>query len=135
MTLEELLSDQGTDPLGNKVNGAPLRSLINAELKRAGVTPVDEATPSDKILEAIYSLDDETVRTKLLTRKVNEVKGILNFRRLMAITAVVATFILFITFATVVKGDKPLTADEIDLVKTIGISAFDLVKELFSSQN
>lgn len=134
MTLEELLSDQGTDQLTSKVNGAPLRAHINAELKRAGVPTVDETTPSDKILEAIYSLDDETNRNKLLNRKVNVVKGVLNFRRLLSFSAIVATLILVITFTNVVKNDNPMTADEIDLIKTIGLGAFDLVKELFTAR-
>lgn len=133
MTLEELLSDQGTEPLGHKVNGAPLRAYINAALKRDGVATIDETTSSDKILEAIYSLTDDDVRDKLLTRKVNEVKGILNYRRLMATTATVITFTLIIFFVRAVKGDEPLSAEEIDLIKTIGMGAFDVVKELFSA--
>lgn len=133
MTLEELLSDQGTEPLTNKVNGAPLRAKINASLKRAGVPAIDSTTPSEKILEAIYGLEDEAVRNQLLNTRTTEVKGSLNFKRILAASALVATFGLIIFFTSVVRGNDPLTSEEIDLVKSIGLSAFDLVKELFTS--
>lgn len=133
MTLEEMLSDLGTDPLSAKVNGAPLRACINAELKRAGASPINAETPSDQILESIYGLNDEVARNKLLSRKVNEVKGILNFKRVMATTTLVITFALIIFFTRVVRSDQPLTAEEIDLVKTIGMGAFELVKAFFTA--
>ncbi len=133
MTLEELLSDQATDPLDNKVNGAPLRAIINATFKRTGVQAIDATTPSDQILEAIYGLEDETVRDKLLARKVTEVKGALNFKRLLSVSALALTLILLLGFVRVVKGGDPLSADEVDMIKTIGLGAFDLVKSLFGN--
>lgn len=131
MKLEQLLSDQGTEPLTNKVNGAPLRANINAVLKRAGLPAIDSSTPCEKILELIYSLEDESSRDQLLNRSTTEVKGSLNFKRILSATALIATFALVIFFARVVKGDDPLTTDEIEMVKTISLGAFDLLKELF----
>lgn len=133
MTLEELLSDQGSAPLSNKVNGAPLRANINAAFKRAGVPVIDDTTPSDQILEAIYGLEDDIVRDKLLSKGVTEVKSVLNFKRVMSVTAIVLTLGLLLGFVRVVKGGDPLTAEEIDMIKTIGLGAFDMVKTLFGN--
>lgn len=133
MTLEELLSDQGSAPLSNKVNGAPLRANINAAFKRAGVPVIDATTPSDQILEAIYGLEDDIVRDKLLSKGVTEVKSVLNFKRVMSVTAIVLTLALLLGFVRVVKGGDPLTAEEIDMIKTIGLGAFDMVKTLFGN--
>lgn len=133
MNLERLLAEQGRDPLTDKVNGVPLRALINATFKRLGLAPIDQTTPSEVILETIYGIEDETTRTNLLGKAVAEVKGSLNYKRLLAITALVATLATCGFFAWVVKGDTPLTAEEVDLIKTIGSGAFDFLKMFFGS--
>ncbi|ABY63056.1 virion structural protein [Pseudomonas phage 201phi2-1] len=131
MTLEELLSDLGTDPLSNKVNGAPLRASINAVFKKLGIPAIDQTTSSEVILEAIYGLEDETVKATLLGKRVSEAKGVLTLKRILMVTAIIGTIIAISVFTHVVRGDHPLTAEEIDLVKSIGGGAFDLVKEIY----
>jgi len=131
MTLEGLLSDLGTDPLSNKVNGAPLRASINAVFKKLGIPAIDQTTSSELILESIYGIDDETIKATLLGKRVSESKGILTIKRFLMITAIIGTILAIAGFTHVVRGDHPLTAEEIDLVKSIGGGAFDLVREIY----
>jgi len=130
MNLEQLLTEQGTNPLGDNLNGAPLRAFINGRLKRLGAEAITPDTPCDKILEIIYGIEDDGVQAQLLNRPVSEIKGSLNFRRVLAYSTVVVTVLVLSLFAYVIKGDTPLTSEEVDLIKSIGTSAFNAVASM-----
>lgn len=134
MNLSELLAEQGELPLTDKVGGVTLRAFINASFKRVGVPAIDKNTPSEKILETIYGLDDDTVREQLLNKKVSDVKGSLNYKRILSITAVMVTVLVLGFFSYAVRGGESLSSDEIDLIKAIGSGAFDLLKEVFGKE-
>lgn len=130
MNLETLLSEQGSNPLTDKVNGVTLRALINSNFKRLGLEPINATTPSESILETIYGIEDQTVKDILLNKQVAEVKGNQNFKRFLSFTAIIATIVAFAFFTWVVKGDTPLTAEEVDLIKSISHGVLDVVGEL-----
>lgn len=134
MNLEQLLSDQGRYPLDDRVNGAPLRAFINGRLKRLGVEAITPETPSDHILEVIYGLDDSTVQEQILNRPVAEIKGSLNFKRILAYSSVIITIIVLCFFGYVIKGDTSLTAEEVDLIKSLGTGALNALSTLFGQQ-
>lgn len=135
MNLVEILAEQGELPLSDKVNGVILRAFINANFKRVGVPPIDKNTPSEKILETIYGLEDDTIRDSLLNKKVADVKTSLNYKRVLSITAVIATVLVLCVFALAVRGGQSLSSDEVDLIKAIGNGAFDLLKEIFNKDS
>lgn len=132
MNLEILLSEQGTEPLDDSVNGAPLRAFINGRLKRLGIEAITKDTPSDKILETIYGIEDADVQTQLLNRPVSEIKGSLNYRRVMAYSAVIFTILILSFFVMVVKGDNQLTPEEVDMIKTLGSGAINAISTMFT---
>lgn len=130
MNLERLLIDQGTDPLTNGVNGAAHRAFINGKLKRLNLEAITATTPSDKILELIYGLDDSELQAAILNRPTSVIRSSLNYRRLLSYSAVLLTILALSFFVYVVKSDKPLTAAELDVIKQIGQYSFDVIKLL-----
>lgn len=118
MRLEQLLSDQGVDPLTDQLNGRALRAFINANLKRVGVEAVEVSTPSDVILERIYSIDNPDVQTKILERTVAELKGNSNYKKMSMYSAVALTAIVGMLFIDSIMGGH-ISPEAIEVVKTI----------------
>lgn len=132
MNLSELLAEQGSEPLTAKVNGVILRAFINANLKRVGVPAITKTTPSETILETIYGLDDESIRDLLLNKEVSEVKGFVNYKRILSFTAVCATVCVLGLFIWSAQSDGQLTVEETELIKTITHGIFNMLVTVFT---
>lgn len=123
MILEQLLSEQGADPLTDKLNGRPLRAFINANLKKLGVDPIEVSTPCDVILERIYSIDDQTVQSTLLNRTVANLKGDSNYKRFSMYGAILLAIIVI---GLVVSGGN-LSPEVIDALKSIATGILNII--------
>lgn len=126
MNLGKLLEDQGGDPLTDRLNGRALRAFINASLKRVGAEPVDATTPSDVILERIYGIEDEDVQTKILDRKVAELSGDTNYKKLSAYGALILAGIVVALGIDGLTGGH-LSPEAIDALKTIGSGIISMI--------
>lgn len=123
MKLEEVLSEQGTEPLTDELNGRPLRAFINASLKRVGIEPITPDTPCDVILERIYSVEDIDVQTTLLNRTVANLKGDSNYKRFSMYGALLLAVIVV---GLVVTGGH-LSPEVIDALKSIALEILKLI--------
>ena len=123
MKLEQLLSEQGTDPLTDELNGRPLRAFINASLKRVGIEPIVADTPCDVILERVYSIEDVDVQTTLLNRTVANLKGDSNYKRFSMYGALLLAVIVV---GLVVTGGH-LSPEVIDALKSIALEILKLI--------
>lgn len=123
MKLEQLLSEQGSDPLTDKLNGRPLRAFINANLKKAGIEPVLPDTPSDVILERIYGIEDTDVQTTVLERTVANLKGDSNYKRFSMYGAILLAMIVI---GMVVMGGQ-LSPEVIEALKAIGLAILNII--------
>lgn len=123
MKLEQLLSEQGTDPLSDELNGRPLRAFINANLKRVGFEPITPDTPCDIILERIYSIEDIDVQTTLLNRTVANLKGDSNYKRFSMYGAILLTIIV----TGLVAAGGHLSPEAIDALKSIAQSILNII--------
>lgn len=126
MNLEKLLTDQGGDPLTDKLNGRSIRAFINASLKRVGAEPVDTSTPSDVILERIYSLEDEDVQTKLLMHQVAAVSGDTNYKRMLMYGSLILAGIVTVLGLNGIMGGE-LSPEAIDALKSIGTGILNVI--------
>lgn len=123
MKLEQLLSEQGTDPLSDELNGRPLRAFINSNLKRVGLEPITPDTTCDVILERIYGIEDIDVQNTLLGRTVANLKGDSNYKRFSMYGAILLAMIVL---GLVVTGGH-LSPEAIDALKTIATSILSLI--------
>jgi hypothetical protein len=123
MKLEEFLSEQGTDPLTDELNGRPLRAFINANLKRVGSEPIDADTTCDVILERIYGIEDVDVQNTLLNRTVANLKGDSNYKRFSMYGAILLTVIVI---GLIVTGGH-LSPEVIDALKSIALGIINLI--------
>lgn len=126
MNLERLLTDQGSDPLSDKLNGPSLRAFINANLKRVGVEAVTATTPCDVILERIYSLEDADVQKKLLERQVTEISSDTNYKRMSMYGALILASIVVVLGLDSVTGGH-LSPEAVDALKTIGSGILQMI--------
>lgn len=126
MNLEKLLTDQGGDPLTDRLNGRSLRAFINANLKRVGAEPVEATTPSDIILERIYAIEDADIQTKLLERAVAELSGDTNYKRVLMYGSIIITAIVAALGIDGVTGGH-LSPEAIDALKTIGSGIIQMI--------
>lgn len=132
MNLERLLTDQGSDPLSDKLNGPSLRAFINANLKRVGVEAVNATTPCDVILERIYSLEDSDVQKKLLERQVTELNSDTNYKRLSMYGSLILAAIVIVLGLDSVTGGN-LSPEAIDALKTIGSGILQMISGSFTT--
>lgn len=126
MKLEQLLSEQGADPLTDKLNGRPLRAFINASLKKVGVEIIDSDTPCDVILERIYGIEDPDVQSKILERAVADLKGDTNYKKFSMYGAILLTVIVVGIFFDSVMGGH-LSPEAIGILKTIATGIFKVL--------
>ncbi len=125
MKLEQLLSDQGGDPLTDKLNGRPLRAFINANLKKVGIEPVEVSTPCDVILERIYSIEDPDIQAHVLEREVSALKGDKNYTKFsMYGAALIGIIVLGVTIA-----GGHLSTEAIDALKQIGLAILNIISQ------
>lgn len=123
MKLEQLLSEQGTDPLTDELNGRPLRAFINASLKRVGLEPITPDTTCDVILERIYGIEDIDVQNTLLGRTVANLKGDSNYKRFSMYGALLLALIVI----GLVVTNGHLSPEAIDALKSIALSILNLI--------
>lgn len=126
MNLEKLLTDQGSDPLSDKLNGPSLRAFINANLKRVGAEPVDRNTSCDAILERIYSVEDYDVQTRILERTISELSSDTNYKRLSMYSALILAAIVVVLGIDASTGGT-LSPEAIDALKTIGSGVINML--------
>lgn len=125
MKLEQLLSDQGGDPLTDKLNGRPLRAFINASLKKAGIEPVEVSTPCDVILERIYSIEDPDNQAHVLEREVSALKGDKNYSKFSMYGAML---IGVIVLGLVINGGQ-LSGETVEALKSIGLAILNIINQ------
>ena len=123
MKLEQLLSEQGTDPLTDELNGRPLRAFINASLKRVGGEPITPDTPCDVILERLYGIEDVNVQTTLLNRTVADLKGDTNYKRFSMYGAILLAVIVV---GLVLTGGH-LSPEVIEALKSIALAILSII--------
>lgn len=123
MKLEELLVEQGGDPLTDKINGRSLRAFINAKFKKLGIELLEVSTPCDVILERIYGIEDAEVQSAILNRTVANLKGDVNYKRFSMYAAII---LMTIVVGLVLSGGH-LPPEAIDALKTIATAVVSLI--------
>lgn len=126
MTLEKLLTDHGSDPLPDKMNGPSLRAFINANLKRVGAEPVEKTTPCDVILERIYSIEDQDIQTKILERELSELNSDTNYKRISMYGALILASIVVVLGLDAAMGGH-LSPEAIEALKVIGNGVIGMI--------
>lgn len=133
MRLEDTLTAMGNDPISELENFRATIAYINSQLTKVGMAIVDAATPSDKVLEIIYSLDNQEVQTRILDRTVKEVVNDKRFKNLLVGSAVLVTIIALCFFGFGMLSGTPLTPEAVEIWKQVWTSVFEIVKLLIAS--
>lgn len=132
MTLEGTLSGMGNNPISDLPNYRSVIAFINGNLKQLNNAKVTGDTPSDEVLEQIYSLENVDTQTKLLERPVMEINKDNRFKNVLlgtalALTAVIVAIVLVSIFST-----APLPPETVGLLKDIVAGVFELAKTLLT---
>lgn len=133
MTLEEVLTDLGNDPVSNVPNYRAALAYMNANFTKAKIEVVDGNTPSDKVLEKIYSMEDATLQSLILARPIKEIGNDRSFKNVLLGSAIFLTVIIVAVVLISIFSAVPLEAETIGLFKDIGMGVLEIVKALITS--
>lgn len=136
MKLEEALTQSGNDPISKLPNFRAIIAYVNGNFSKAGLPSITETTSSDKLLEAIYSLQDATLQTLILERPIKEIKGNDPFKNTLVWAGGLLTIIIVGTILMDFFGGSGSIAPEtMELFKLLGSGILELVKMYFASQS
>lgn len=130
MTLEDTLSELGNTAFSVVPNYRAVLAYVNSCFTRAAIPTVDGNTPSDKILEQIYSITDVDMQTTLLARPVKDMKADNRFKKVLVISGILIASVITMVVLLGIFSSVPLTPEMIGLIKDIAAGVFEVIKLL-----
>lgn len=130
MTLEDTLSELGNTAFSVVPNYRAVLAYVNSCFTRVTLPTVDGNTPSDKILEQIYSITDVDLQATLLARPVKDMKADNRFKKVLVISGVLIAAVLTMVVLLGIFSSVPLTPEMIGLIKDIAAGVFEVIKML-----
>ncbi|AEH03584.1 virion structural protein [Pseudomonas phage PhiPA3] len=133
MTLEDTLSNMGAEPISAAENFRQMMAFLNGSLIRAGQEKVTEATPSDQVLQAIYSIPDQAQREAILFREYKEMPKKDSYKSVVIGATTIIAAIVIAALVGIVKAEGPMDANTADLFKLISQGLIELLKAIIGS--
>lgn len=130
MTLEATLTKLGNDPILKVPNHRAVLAYMNGNFSKVKIDPIDEQTPSDKVLEKIYAMDDLVLQSLILNRPVTELGNDHGFKNILLGSAVLLTIIIVMVTLISIFSSEPLAPETVGLFKEIGLGVLEIVKTL-----
>lgn len=133
MTIEEVLVDLGERRLGSSPYSRVAMAVLNALLPKDQLVTLD--TSAVDILTSIYSIQDEALQERILSKRVSKVRNSDTYRTVILTSAVVFVgFSMLFAFIEINKTTDPLTAETSSGFTTIMQGVIEILKLIIGTE-
>lgn len=134
MTLEKALIALGTDPLSKSAYSQAILSVVKATVGKKGET-ITKDTLGYEVLGIIYRIANADKRERLLTYRLGRVRSTDSYRHIVVAAAIFMVVIALVISLVEVTSEGPVSGDYADVLKTMVIGFFELLKLLLTNSH